>query len=176
MLRRGEPASQSQASIAEDMQKQIDTLQQINRRVLERLRPMGLSELGLMESLRSLIGLWRATHPQIEVYLNASAMIDGLDERLALTIYRLVQESLTNVFRHADASRVDVSLYPAQDQQANRILQLEVRDNGIGLADTVREGFGLIGMRERVQALRGKLKITTGAAQGTLIVAELPMA
>ena len=176
VLRRGEPASQSQASIAEDMQKQIDTLQQINRRVLERLRPMGLSELGLMESLRSLIGLWRATHPQIEVYLNASAMIDGLDERLALTIYRLVQESLTNVFRHADASRVDVSLYPAQDQQANRILQLEVRDNGIGLADTVREGFGLIGMRERVQALRGKLKITTGAAQGTLIVAELPMA
>ena len=53
---------------------------------------------------------------------------------------------------------------------------MEVRDNGIGLAETVREGFGLIGMRERVQALRGQIRITTASAQGTLIIAELPMA
>ncbi len=176
VLMRGETTKMADSSIAKDLQKQVDALQQINRRVLERLRPMGLSELGLLESLRSLIGLWRTTHPQVEVHLHASAEINALDETLGLTLYRLVQESLTNVFRHAGASRVDVSLYPTQDHSAKPMMQMEVRDNGIGLAETVREGFGLIGMRERVQALRGQIRITTASAQGTLIIAELPMA
>ena len=96
-------------------------------------------------------------------------------ERLSAALedgaYRIVQEALTNVVKHAQASRVDVSL-----QLADGALEIEVSDNGRGIeAADNGSGFGLIGMRERVDLLDGELSMRRGEPSGTVIRARLPL-
>jgi signal transduction histidine kinase len=92
----------------------------------------------------------------------------ALEHKVALALYRAAQEGLTNVRRHARASRVDVRLdfQPAE-------VRLQVRDNGVGAADT-GGGFGLLGIRERMQLLGGSLEIQTGAGNGFCLTASVP--
>ena len=93
--------------------EQINALQQFTRRVLERLRPVGLAELGLHQALDSLLRLWRDTHPEVEIETAISPALGVTGETADLTIYRIVQEALTNVFRHAGATSVRVAIEPA---------------------------------------------------------------
>jgi signal transduction histidine kinase len=92
-----------------------------------------------------------------------------LEDKVALALYRAAQEGLTNVRRHARASRVDVLLgfQPSE-------VRLEVRDNGVGAAKTAG-GFGLLGIRERMQLLGGRLEISTGAGRGFRLTASVPL-
>jgi signal transduction histidine kinase len=92
-----------------------------------------------------------------------------LEDKVALALYRAAQEGLTNVRRHARASRVDVLLgfQPSE-------VRLEVRDNGVGAAETAG-GFGLLGIRERMQLLGGRLEISTGAGRGFRLTASVPL-
>jgi len=92
-----------------------------------------------------------------------------LENKVALAIYRAAQEGLTNVCKHARASRVDVLL----DYQPNQV-RLEVKDNGVGAAE-INGGFGLLGIRERMQLLGGKLEIRTGAGKGFWLIASVPV-
>jgi signal transduction histidine kinase len=94
----------------------------------------------------------------------------ALENKVALALYRAAQEGLTNVRKHARASRVDVLLnfQPAE-------VRLEVRDNGVGAAET-GGGFGLLGIRERMQLLGGSVEIRTGAGQGFCLTASVPLA
>jgi signal transduction histidine kinase len=92
-----------------------------------------------------------------------------LENKVALALYRAAQEGLTNVRRHARASRVDVLL----DFQPGEV-RLEVRDNGVGAAKTTG-GFGLLGIRERMQLLGGTLEIDTGVGKGFCLTAIVPM-
>jgi signal transduction histidine kinase len=94
----------------------------------------------------------------------------ALEHKVALALYRAAQEGLTNVRRHARASRVDVLL----DYQPSEV-RLQVRDNGVGAAETAG-GFGLLGIRERMQLLGGGLKIDTGVGKGFCLIATVPMA
>ena len=93
----------------------------------------------------------------------------ALEHRVALALYRAAQEGLTNVRRHARASRVDVLLdfQPAE-------VRLEVRDNGVGAAETAG-GFGLLGIRERMQLLGGSLEINTDVGKGFCLTASVPV-
>jgi signal transduction histidine kinase len=93
----------------------------------------------------------------------------ALEQRVALALYRAAQEGLTNVRRHARASRVDVLLdfQPAE-------VRLEVRDNGVGAAETAG-GFGLLGIRERMQLLGGSLEISTEVGKGFCLTASVPV-
>ena len=91
------------------MLEQINALQQFNRRVLERLRPVGLAELGLGEALGALVRLWSESHPGVVIETTISQSLGGTGETAELTIYRVVQEALTNVFRHARATHVDIT-------------------------------------------------------------------
>src|SRR6478609_10364265 len=93
--------------------EQVNALQQFNRRILERLRPVGLAELGLHEALGALLRLWGESHPDVEIATTISPALGETGETADLTIYRIVQEALTNVFRHADATSVDVTIEPA---------------------------------------------------------------
>jgi signal transduction histidine kinase len=93
----------------------------------------------------------------------------ALEHKVALALYRAAQEGLTNVRRHARASRVDVRL----DFQPGEV-RLQVRDNGVGATDT-EGGFGLLGIRERMQLLGGRLEISTGAVKGFCLTASVPM-
>jgi two-component system sensor histidine kinase UhpB len=157
--------------------EQVNDLQQFTRRILERLRPVGLAELGLREALGALLRLWNESHPEVEIETAISRFLGETGETADLTIYRIVQEALTNVFRHARATTVNVSIQPAERPagvQGNRDYALvRVRDNGRGLKPGEKFGFGLTGMRERILALGGTLTVASGEG-GVTIEAMVP--
>jgi two-component system sensor histidine kinase UhpB len=156
------------------MTEQLGSLQHVNRQILERLRPVGLAELGLGEALNGLIGMWRQAHPGISLDLSVSLPSHGaLDETTELTIYRVVQEALTNIFRHAGASSVGVSIAPLNSNAGQPTIRVEVRDNGSGLPTDYKTGLGTIGMRERVSALGGSVSMNS-TPEGLVIEALVP--
>jgi two-component system sensor histidine kinase UhpB len=146
--------------------EQVNALQQSNRRVLERLRPVGLTELGLREALGALLRLWRESHPGVVIEAAISPSLGEMGETADLTIYRIVQEALTNVFRHANASHVNVTVEPTMSSAAGphggrACARVRVRDDGSGLRPDHKLGLGLTGMRERILALGGSLTIAS---------------
>ena len=188
------------------MVEQIDALQKVNRRLLGRLRPVAYGDLGLKEALRALVAMWRGSYPGIEVNMAFPERLDSLDETIGLTVYRIVQEGLTNVFRHASATQVDVAIdgifasgqesagetivaaplasmksaearkVAARPGAGTRSVRIRVRDNGVGLPPARKQGFGLLGMGERVWALRGHMRIDSLPEGGVMLEAELPLA
>jgi two-component system, NarL family, sensor histidine kinase UhpB len=156
--------------------EQLDTLQQFNRRVLERLRPVGLAELGLRQALAALLRLWGESHPGVVVEAAISPDLGETGETVDLTIYRIIQEALTNVFRHANATRVNVTVEPAEAIAAvggRGGARVRVSDNGSGLGPDHRLGLGLTGMRERILALGGSLTVASGGG-GVTVEALVP--
>lgn len=156
--------------------EQVNALQQSNRRVLEKLRPAGLTELGLREALGALLRLWGESHPQVAIETVISPSLGDTGETADLTIYRTIQEALTNVFRHADATTVNVSVEPVElpsGSTARGGALVRVRDNGGGLRPDHKLGFGLTGMRERILALGGSLTIASGD-HGVTVEAMVP--
>ena len=158
--------------------EQINSLQQFNRRVLEKLRPVGLTELGLREALGALLRLWRESHPGVVVETAISRSLGETGETADLTIYRIVQEALTNVFRHASATCVSVTIEPIEQlsgvKRGSRGCALvRVRDNGSGLRPDHKLGLGLTGMRERVLALGGTLTVASSDS-GVTVEAIVP--
>jgi two-component system sensor histidine kinase UhpB len=159
------------------MLEQINALQQFNRRVLERLRPVGLAELGLRQALESLSRLWRESHPDVAIETVISPALGPTGETADLTIYRIVQEALTNVFRHAGATSVNVVIEPAEQtaHDGRSCARVRVSDNGRGMEPGQKLGFGLVGMRERILALGGTLNVVSGAG-GLTVEALVPTA
>ncbi len=157
--------------------EQVNALQQFNRRVLEKLRPVGLAELGLRQALEALLRLWGESHPDVAIETRISRALGATGETADLTIYRVVQEALTNVFRHADATSVNVTIEPAEQlkgpQGARDCALVRVCDNGRGLKPGHRLGLGLIGMRERILALGGSLTVASGDG-GVTVEALIP--
>ena len=149
--------------------EQINALQQFNRRVLERLRPVGLAELGLNEAIGALLRLWSESHPGVVIETTISEPLGETGETAQLTIYRIIQEALTNVFRHAGATHVGISVTPAPARQ----VAVSIRDNGAGLPIDHKQGLGMIGMRERVLALGGTMSVAS-THQGVTVEALVP--
>ncbi|MDE2577283.1 MAG: sensor histidine kinase [Hyphomicrobiales bacterium] len=154
--------------------EQAQALQQINRRVLANLKPATLAEFGLAAALQELCEQSRQSAPQLDIALAIPPDLEPLDETIALTVYRIAQEGLTNVLRHASASRARIDV-AAVKQGAARRISVRVSDDGAGLSQDVREGFGLAGMRQRVAALGGVLEIAEARSGGVEIHAELPV-
>lgn len=155
---------------------QVDTLQQSNRRVLERLRPVGLAELGLSQALGALLRLWSESHPGVVVKATISPVLGETGETVDLTIYRIIQEALTNVFRHANARHVNVSVEPTETETAasgRGCARVRVSDDGCGLRADHKLGLGLTGMRERILALGGSLTVASGGS-GVTVEAVIP--
>ena len=159
--------------------EQINALQQFNRRVLEKLRPVGLAELGLSEAIGALLRLWRESHPGVLIETTISRSLDETGETAALTIYRIIQEALTNVFRHARATHVEITVTPAPIRQVGSLpveanaVAVSVRDNGAGLPIDHKQGLGMIGMRERVLALGGTMTVAS-THRGVTVEALVP--
>ena len=159
--------------------EQVNALQQFNRRVLEKLRPVGLAELGLREAIGALQRLWRDAHPGVAVETAISPSLGEPGETAELTIYRVIQEALTNVFRHAGATEVRITVEPTPWRQTGigfagtGATKVSVRDNGAGLPTDHRQGFGMIGMRERVLALGGSMTVAS-TGQGVTVEALIP--
>jgi len=139
--------------------------------MMQRLRPGVLDDLGLVEALKEELSAWQGRNPEIETHLDVAGNLDGLDERINITIYRIVQECLTNITRHAGASRVSISLSGNVDS-----LALSVSDNGQGLNQSLpRDGLGLIGMRERAEGLGGEFMLKSEPGAGAKIHIRIPL-
>jgi two-component system, NarL family, sensor histidine kinase UhpB len=168
-----QPSAESLRKHGSAILEQLNALQQFNRRVLERLRPVGLAELGLFEAIGALVRMWQQAHPEVAIKTAISRSLGKTGETADLTIYRTVQEALTNVFRHAGATLVDVTIKPADSppglaRSHHGCALVQVRDNGGGLKPDHKLGLGLTGMRERIVALGGTL--TVGSSDGGVMV------
>ena len=157
--------------IAERLKHLNETLNSgiaLKRRIIEDLRPSSLSNLGLTAALE-ILTREHAEGAGIEVETNLEAV--ELTEATQLTVYRLVQEALTNISKYAKAKKVLVTVhgYPTH-------VAVQVRDDGAGFdpAGVGPTSHGLAGMRHRVEAAGGRLTITSSADSGTLISAVLP--
>jgi two-component system sensor histidine kinase UhpB len=168
----------------ETLLERIETMQRMNRRVLQKLRPIGLDEFGLEAKLGSLAAMWRENHPDVEITLNVSDAIPERDETSNLTIYRIVQEGLTNAFRHADATEIDIvvePLSPATEIPGIRrtggprpSIHITVTDNGKGLVEHLTPSYGISGMNERVWATGGDMRLFNRASGGATLEAWVP--
>lgn len=147
------------------------------RRIVHDLRPQALEELGLVAALQTLVDAF-ARRAGVACRLDTSALAADDHERLApvaTCAYRLVQEALNNVGRHAAARHAIVRLASLPDRR----LAVTVSDDGTGIRPGEArkpESFGLLGMRERVRAVGGSLRVQPGPAGGTVVEATLPLA
>jgi two-component system sensor histidine kinase UhpB len=136
------------------------------RQVAHRLRPGVLADLGLHSALSSLAGEF-ARSSGVEVERDIDATLRGLPGDVELVLYRIAQEGLTNVARHAEASRVELSL-----RRRGAGLELRIADDGVG---GVRdEGAGIRGMRERASLIRARLTVGTREGGGTEVLLLVP--
>lgn len=166
-----EPSTAMVAKL-KSMEALLDSTVAATRRISSDLRPMMLDDLGLVPATEWLVhNFTERTGIPCELAI-ASAELD-LSDSLATTVYRLLQESLTNISKHAKASRVEITL--AQNEGA---IALSVHDDGVGfsLQDPRKpNSYGLIGLRERVYLLRGKIHISSAPGKGTIIDINLPV-
>jgi two-component system sensor histidine kinase UhpB len=139
---------------AEGLIQSVEALQQANRRILDRLRPLYIQELGLEKSIQTLLQNAQLQAPQLELISKLDNSLAGVDGPLSQTIYRVIQEAVTNVLRHAYASSMHV-MAAIQDGQCI----VQISDDGIGLAENNAFGRGLTGMHERVRALGGSFRL-----------------
>ncbi|WP_247458102.1 histidine kinase [Bradyrhizobium sp. 2] len=145
-----------------------EALQQANKRILQGLSPLYLDELGLSGSLDALLRDARKQAPSLRIRSNIGRDLDALDSLLSQTTYRVTQESVTNVLRHANASHMQVSALIDGEN-----LRIEVTDDGPSLPD-LKFGRGLTGMSERVRALDGKLELSRENGR-TTVCCSLPI-
>ena len=142
--------------------------------LLQQLRPGLLEELGLQAALDELVTTWKSRHKEVKCEVSITPIHEVLEEAKGITLYRLTQECLTNITKHSNATAVDIQLfYKRKSQQEG--LQLIVKDNGQGFNLNNTIGFGLPGMRERVEGLNGDLIINTTLGKGTEINAWIPI-
>jgi len=139
--------------------------------IVRRLRPAELDALGLPDTLRGAVTAWASRHPTIDFRLELEGEIDGVGDAVGVTVYRIVHEAVTNIVRHANATRATVRVTRASD----RTLELCIEDNGHGNVIPASGGFGVVGMRERVEALGGALSVDGRPGVGTRLHATIPL-
>jgi two-component system, NarL family, sensor histidine kinase UhpB len=138
------------------------------RTLTQRLRPVALDELGLGDALELYVRQWERRNPPIRCSLETSGSLDRLGELVNITVYRCVQECLTNVTRHAKASVVTIAV-----SRSVGTLELLVADDGQGMELTAkRDGVGL---RERAEALKGAVELTSSPGKGMQVRLQLPL-
>ncbi|GAB4429195.1 MAG: ATP-binding cassette domain-containing protein [Chloroflexi bacterium OHK40] len=160
------------ASIRESVRALVSDV----RRICGNLRPPTIDSLGLAAALQSFTRDWSA-RSGLAVSLEVAEGMARLPEEIELSIFRIVQESLANVRKHAQARSARVRLAPASPRAVSVTIEDDGRglDASLDLAALGRAGhYGLLGISERVALLQGKLRITNGAAGGLLIEAEIP--
>ncbi|HYB33022.1 MAG TPA: ATP-binding protein, partial [Steroidobacteraceae bacterium] len=140
--------------------------------LIPRLAPLSLDPLGLAASLEALVRDWQRRYPSPILTLRYQLPAD-LGASVSLAAYRVVQEGLVNVLRHAQATRVMIDISSARER-----MTVSVIDDGIGLPEVwSRPGhFGLRGLAERIERLGGSLKVRNSEPHGVCLTADIPLA
>ena len=144
--------------------------------MLNRLKLGVLNELGLEEGLIDLISTWKLRHSKIN--LNYEINLKGLpktNEIIPVTTYRIIQECLTNISRHAKAKNIGIKIQFIKKNPSLKIIDIHIKDDGVGLSKLHRDGFGISGMRERIREVNGKIKIVSELNQGLTLHIQLPI-
>jgi two-component system sensor histidine kinase UhpB len=145
----GETTAQDGVRIAEISGQMMDNL----RAELSRLRPPDLDELGLGPALERLVAGWRSRMPGVRFTLRFRGDLDAVPDALALSLYRIAQECLTNAIRHGAPKTVGLAV------EVDEAITLTTTDDGSAGADPSGDGYGLLGIRERVDALGGRFTL-----------------
>jgi two-component system sensor histidine kinase UhpB len=142
----------------------------ITHQILNRLRPDTIDKLGLKGALEDLVSSWQPKFGNASCAINISGNLEHLSETIAISAYRVVQESLTNIARYANAEKVSIGVIGEADT-----LVLMIEDDGDGFnPDEITHGFGLNGMQERIEGLSGEFELDSAIGTGTQIVVRLP--
>ncbi len=150
-----------------------DHLMAVVRSMMKQLHPLILTELGLKATLEDLLHHWEVRHTDTVFTLHYEDAVDQLEQSVMIQIFRVIQESLTNIIRHAHASQVDITLCIEPDSDT---LVLSIIDDGVGCnLEQVSSGFGLLGMKERITLLGGRFEIQSENNKGLKIMAEIPL-
>ncbi|WP_066192247.1 MULTISPECIES: sensor histidine kinase [Gracilibacillus] len=146
-----------------------DSLHEV-RRIIYDLRPMALDDLGLIPTIKKYISTLHDQHANIHFSYNGSS--DRLDSQYEVALFRLIQESIQNAIKHAEADQIKVLL----EVSAEKVIVL-VEDDGEGFDQNQKKekSFGLIGMQERVEMLEGEIRIKSQIAKGTKIMIKIPI-
>ena len=148
--------------------------------IISQLRPGSLDNLGLVETLKDMVNNVQKQQPNLQINLNLNGNLNELGESLNINIYRIVQESINNIIKHAQANKVDIKLAITKAGA----LELSIKDDGIGMnIDLVDQTnhFGLLGMRERVQGFKGSFQVDSNlndqnTDNGTTVIISIPNA
>ena len=152
------PSAMMIADVSSSMYDQVRTM-------MDRLRPSILDELGLASAIGSMIDSWNTHHEHMFCSFEHADPLPWLPPDAAINVFRIVQEALTNVVKHAEASSVSVRLFARTGHDE---LVLEIEDDGRGFdAAAARRGLGLVGIEERVRAVGGSLRLTAAPGRGT---------
>ena len=140
--------------------------------IIRKLRPGSLDNLGLSETIKDEMNKWQSQHSALKVDLKIKGDIDQLGEVVNINVYRIIQEAMNNVVKHAKAESIKISLL-----KTKKSLKIECIDDGIGFDLGVlkkTKQFGLMGIKERAQALDGKLNIKSAEKRGTQLTVVIP--
>jgi signal transduction histidine kinase len=163
------PQSEYRSHLADAKRLTEETLRTV-RNIAMGLRPSTLDDSGIVPAVR-----WQASELSrrtgIPVELQIEGDFDGLEDEGRTSLYRVVQEALTNCARHAQATTIQITM-----QGNNESVCLSVRDDGLGFDTARARGLGLIGIEERVKKLGGSLAVRSWPNRGTLLRVEIPLA
>jgi signal transduction histidine kinase len=163
-------SDEARASVASVRALVVSTLQDVRRLAVE-LRPTALDDFGLVPAVERLTDTFRE-QSGLQVDLEAQLGAGRLPSEAETTLYRVIQEALTNIVKHANAGRVSILL-----QRKGGGVVAVVEDDGVGFdpAATRADALGLAGMRERVALVGGRLQVESASGAGTTLVAEVPV-
>jgi two-component system sensor histidine kinase UhpB len=171
------PLAQGLGERAREIRDIVAHLQAINRGILNRLRPMALGQVPLVDLMGEMVRERARQHPQTAFAFMPGQLLPSYGDVIDLTVYRCVQEALTNAVRHAGAACVEITLAQGEpaDNAGEASLELVIRDDGCGIGQATM-GRGLLGLQERVQALAGTCAIDGAAGRGTTLRIIIPTA
>ena len=170
----GTPVQEAADSIVSICNNVFDVV----RGMMNRLRPFILDEFGLETALERIVDDWNSHHRNCSCRLVVEGNSLNLSNEVQINIYRIVQECLTNIAKHAQASAAEIHMAVVEsvNDRAAKYLTLDIKDNGRGFDKTQRRhGFGLLGIRERVEAMNGTLDVNTSLGTGVLVHIYLPV-
>lgn len=149
----------------------LDRIQGLNRRLLRKIRPMALGHVPLAAVIADLVADFEAHSPGRTVRLSTEDLAERYGDSVDITVYRCVQEAVTNALRHGHARNIAITLTGNRRQGR---LDLVIEDDGGGIAAGAPRGFGLIGMEERIGALSGQWRILPAQPNGTRVEVSIP--
>jgi len=169
---------------AKSILRVADQLYDVTHTIMTRLRPSTLDELGLVAAISNHIEKWSKAHPWVNCEMDFSGELNNLTEDINITLYRVIQEGLSNVIQHATATDVTVSLF--REQYGDNIIPnkkdrlfVAIEDNGRGLRHDhrqhIRGHLGLQGIQERIEGLGGEFRLTSERGKGLRLEGWIPL-